>query len=123
MGQSLTYAQLGDRVARLAGALHKLGVKSGDRVAMYSLNSARYIEYDLAVVWAGGVLNPVNIRWSPAEILYSLNDSGTTVLIVDETFKKAVAGMASQAHAITTPDLRGRRRNARRNALLRDPDR
>lgn len=97
MGKSLTYAQLGDRVARLAGALQKLGVKSGDRVAMYSLNSARYIEYDLAVVWAGGVLNPVNIRWSPAEILYSLNDSGTTVLIVDDTFKKAVAGIAGQA--------------------------
>ena len=72
-------------------------MKSGDRVAMYSLNSARYIEYDLAVAWAGGVLNPVNIRWSPAEILYSLNDSGTTVLIVDETFQKAAAGIAGQA--------------------------
>ena len=37
------------------------------------------------------MLNPCNIRWSPAEILYSLEDSGSTVLMVDETFKGMVA--------------------------------
>ncbi len=100
MGRSMTYAEFGDRVARLAGALRKLGVATGDRVAMYSLNSARYLEYDMAVPWAGGVLNPVNIRWSPAEILYSLDDSGTSVLIVDDTFKAAAAAMAGQAKTV-----------------------
>ncbi|WP_218510810.1 long-chain fatty acid--CoA ligase [Variovorax sp. dw_308] len=100
MDKELTYAQLGDRVARLAGALRKLGINDGDRVAMYSLNSLRYIEYDLAVPWAGGVLNPVNIRWSAAEILYSLDDSGTTVMIVDDAFKAAAAGMVSQAKTV-----------------------
>ena len=86
-----TFREFADRVARFAGALQKLGVQSGDRVAMLSLNSERYLEYQMAVPWAGAVLNPCNIRWSPAEILYSLEDSGSTVLLVDETFKGMVA--------------------------------
>ncbi|MBO3275647.1 long-chain-fatty-acid--CoA ligase [Pseudomonas schmalbachii] len=94
-GRSITYAEFGDRVARLAGALKNLGVASGDRVAMLSVNSQRYIEYYQAVPWADAVLNPVNIRWSAAEIVYSLDDSETSVLIVDDTFlalgKKVVA--------------------------------
>ena len=89
--QTRTFGEFSDRVARFAGALQKLGVQSGDRVAMLSLNSERYLEYQMAVPWAGAVLNPCNIRWSPAEILYSLEDSGSTVLLVDEAFKGMVA--------------------------------
>ncbi|MBO3275123.1 long-chain-fatty-acid--CoA ligase [Pseudomonas schmalbachii] len=96
-GRSLTFAELGNRVARLAAGLKSLGVNSGDRVAMLSLNSQRYIEYFLAVPWADAVLNPVNTRWSVPEIVYSLDDSETTVLIVDETFKAHASRIASEA--------------------------
>lgn len=85
-----TFRQLADRVARLAGALQKIGMQTGDRVAMLSLNSDCYLEYLMAVPWGGGVLNPCNTRWSAAEILYSLDDSGSTVLLVDETFRLLV---------------------------------
>ncbi len=100
MGRSLTFAGLGARVARLAAGLRKLGVEDGDRVAMFSLNSARYIEYYMAVPWAGAVLNPVNIRWSAAEILYSFEDSGTSVLIVDDTFKTVAARVAADSKGL-----------------------
>ncbi len=100
MGRSFTYAQFGARVARLAGALRALGVKKGERVAIYSLNSQRYLEYDLAVPWAGGVLNPINIRWSAAEVLYSLDDSETSILIVDDAFKAQGAGIAKNSKTI-----------------------
>ncbi|SPA39658.1 AMP-dependent synthetase and ligase [Cupriavidus taiwanensis] len=107
-GRTLTYAELGGRVARLAGALRKLGVAEGERVAMFSLNSARYIEYYMAVPWAGAVLNPVNIRWSAAEIAYSLKDSGTSVLIVDDPFtavaQKVVAECPTVRHVIYAGD-------------------
>ena len=85
-----TFLQFVDRVARLAGALQALGMQTGDRVAMLSLNSDRYLEYQMAVPWGGGVLNPCNIRWSAAEILYSLEDSGSSILLVDETFRAVV---------------------------------
>ena len=54
--QTRTFGEFADRVARFAGALQKLGVQSGDRVAMLSLNSERYLEYQMAVPWAGAVL-------------------------------------------------------------------
>ena len=81
-----SFAEQADRVARVAGALRRLGVEPGDRVAYLGLNSDRFIEYYLAVPWADAVLNPVNIRWSPVEIAYSLTDSQTRVLLVDDTF-------------------------------------
>jgi acyl-CoA synthetase (AMP-forming)/AMP-acid ligase II len=97
-----TFREVAGRVARLAGALRELGVGDGDRVAMLALNSDRYNEYLLAVPWAGAVLNPVNFRWSVAEIAYSLCDSASRVLLVDDMFapmlpalREAVPGLAT----------------------------
>lgn len=81
-----TYREFGERVARLAGALQALGMAAGDRVGMLALNSDRYLEYIMGVWWGGGVLNPVNVRWSVPEIVYSLDDCNTGILIVDEHF-------------------------------------
>lgn len=92
-----TFRQLGDRVARLAGALQNLGMKEGDRVAILALNCDRYLEYQMAVPWGGGVLNPCNTRWSAAETLYALNDSGSTILLVDDTFCELVEKIRSDA--------------------------
>jgi len=86
-----SFRTLAERVARLAGALRQNGMKDGDRVAMLALNSDRYFEYMLAVPWGGGVLNPCNTRWSAAEIGYSLADSGSEILLVDDHFL-ALAG-------------------------------
>ena len=85
-GRRRTVAQVAQRVACLAGALHGLGVQADDRVGILSLNSDRYIETHLAVPWAGAAINPVNTRWSAAEIAYSLADCDTRVLLVDDPF-------------------------------------
>src|SRR5215469_16867737 len=92
-----TFAQLGARVARLAGALQSLGMGAGDRVGMLALNSDRYLEYMLGVWWGGGVLNPVNIRWSVPEIVYSLDDCDTRILLVDDHFLPLAGDIAASA--------------------------
>jgi acyl-CoA synthetase (AMP-forming)/AMP-acid ligase II len=97
-----TWAESADRVARLASGLKELGVGPGDRVAMLSLNSDRYHEYLLATWWIGGVVNPINIRWSPAEIAYTLEDSATAVLLVDDTFLPALEPVRDGAPCVTT---------------------
>ncbi|WP_448680856.1 acyl-CoA synthetase [Pseudomonas nicosulfuronedens] len=99
-GRSITFAQLGKRVARLAGALKALGLQSGDCVAMLSRNSPQYIEYSLGVPWADGVLNPVNTRWSVAEVVYSLDDSQSSILIVDDTFRQVAQSIMQQARTL-----------------------
>ncbi|BBY64951.1 fatty-acid--CoA ligase [Mycolicibacterium helvum] len=95
-----TFADVADRVARLAGAFQSLGAREGDRIAILSLNSDRYSEYLLATPWAGAVVNPINIRWSAAEIAYSLRDSDTRVLLIDDTFAPLLPELRSQL-----PDL------------------
>jgi acyl-CoA synthetase (AMP-forming)/AMP-acid ligase II len=88
-----TFRQQFDRVARLAGALRTLGIRDGERVGILSLNSDRYAEALLAVPWANGVVNPINVRWSDSEIIYGLTDSGTSVLLVDDAFAPRVAAL------------------------------
>jgi len=84
-----TFGQFVDRVARLAAVLQQLGLQPGDRVGLLALNSDRYVEYLYATWWAGGVINPVNIRWSAREIAYSLDDCDTRILLADENFTAA----------------------------------
>jgi acyl-CoA synthetase (AMP-forming)/AMP-acid ligase II len=74
------------RVARAAGGLRSMGVEPGDRVAILALNSDRYLEAYAAVPWAGAVVVPLNTRWSAAENIYAIKDSGTTILLVDDAF-------------------------------------
>ncbi|CAG2156475.1 long-chain-fatty-acid--CoA ligase [Cupriavidus numazuensis] len=83
-GRLRTYGEMADRVARLAAGLRAQGMAPGDRVAMLSLNSDRYLEYFMGTWWGGGVVNPVNIRWSVPEMVYSLDDCDTRILIVDD---------------------------------------
>ena len=90
-----TVAQSADRIARLAGALRGLGIQPEDRVAFLGLNSDRYHEYLYAVPWAQAAVNPVNVRWSPAEIAFSLKDSQTELLLVDDAFLSAVPGVTA----------------------------
>ncbi|MES3021591.1 MAG: long-chain-fatty-acid--CoA ligase [Pseudomonadota bacterium] len=95
-GGGRTYRQFCERVAKLAGALQSLGMAPGDRVAMLSLNSDLYLEYQFGVPWGGGVVNPCNTRWSAAEIIYTLQDSESTILIVDDAYKAMAAQIVEQ---------------------------
>ncbi|MFF0051088.1 long-chain fatty acid--CoA ligase [Streptomyces sp. NPDC005498] len=97
-----TWRESADRVARLAGALRGLGVAKGDRVALLAHNSDVFHEYLYAVWWAGGVVNPVNTRWSAREMVYSLEESGTRVLLVDDAFAPLVPQMRELWDGIAT---------------------
>ena len=84
-------------VRRFAGALQRSGVQPGDRVALLSRNADHYIDYVLGTVWAGGVINPINTRWSAAEIAYSLEDCGTRILIVEDIFIPLIRSIRAAA--------------------------
>ena len=80
--RNFTWSQMIDRVARLAGALRKLGLQTENRVAMLSLNSDRYAEYYYATFWAGANVVPVNIRWSIPEHVYSITDTTSLTRLI-----------------------------------------
>jgi acyl-CoA synthetase (AMP-forming)/AMP-acid ligase II len=70
-----TYAELGSRCRRLAGAMRALGLARGDRVGVVALNSDRYLELYLGLPAAGYVLVPVNSRLAAAEMRAILDDA------------------------------------------------
>ncbi|SLN55689.1 Long-chain-fatty-acid--CoA ligase [Falsiruegeria litorea R37] len=100
--RSQSWSELLDRVQRLAGALQSLGMTPGDRVALLSLNSDRFIEYFFATVWGGGAMMPMNIRWAPAECAYALNDAGAEILLVDDAFATAAPAIQAQVPGLKT---------------------
>ncbi|WP_022977600.1 long-chain-fatty-acid--CoA ligase [Nevskia ramosa] len=96
-----SFRELRDRVAKLAGGLRSLGIERGTRVCILSLNSDRYLESYLALAWLGAVVNPANFRWSAPEVIYSMNDSDSIALIVDDQFAPMIDAIRAG-----TPSLR-----------------
>ena len=76
-----TFAQLHAESRRVARALDASGVRPGDRVGLWSPNSARWIAASFGVYAAGGVLVPVNTRFKGREAAHVLRRSGATVLL------------------------------------------
>ncbi len=81
-----TWGEFADRVTRLAGALRAHGLVDEGRVAILALNSDRYLELLYATPWAGGIVVPLNTRWSEAEMAYALADAEVSILAVDRHF-------------------------------------
>jgi long-chain acyl-CoA synthetase len=82
-GVRLTYAETWSRCRRLAGALNRLAIQPGDRVAILASNSHQYLEVYLAVPASGRVVVPLNTRHAEPELRYALEDAGTRLLITD----------------------------------------
>ena len=98
----LSWTALRDRVARFAGALRASGLQPGDRVAMMAPNGTDFLVYLLGTWWAGGVINPVNLRWTPQEIGYSLDNCQTRFLIVDPLFEPLVPAIRAHSGCVAT---------------------
>src|SRR3989440_306424 len=76
-----TYRTLRQRIGRLASGLARLGVKPGVTVAVMDWDSHRYLECYFAIPMMGAVLEMINIRLSPEQILYTLNHAKADVIL------------------------------------------
>jgi len=82
----LSFADLDDRVNRLANALSDSGVGKGEKVAVLSYNSHRVVEAYFACHKLGAVVVPVNFRMVEEEVRYILSDSEAHTLLFGEGF-------------------------------------
>jgi fatty-acyl-CoA synthase len=89
-GSEYTYAEVNDRVNRLAHALEERGVEKGDRVALLAPNTHYFIETLYATNKLGGVFVPMNYRLTAGELEYILNDCAADVVIADYDFAEEV---------------------------------
>ncbi|MEM9564647.1 MAG: AMP-binding protein [Actinomycetota bacterium] len=77
-----TYAELAARVRKVAGLLDPI-TEPGDRVALWSANSDRYLELFVGISCADRAIVPHNTRWAEPELAYATDDAGAKVLICD----------------------------------------
>jgi fatty-acyl-CoA synthase len=104
------YRTLRRRIGQLASGLEGLGVGPGDTVAVLDWDSHRYLECYFAVPMMGAVLQKVNIRLSPEQILYTINHAESDVLLVHTDFLSVLE------------EIKDRIETAKRIVLLIDGD-
>jgi long-chain acyl-CoA synthetase len=95
-GRTTTYTKLLDEVARAAGALHALGVRAGDRVAIALPNCTTHVVAFWAVLRLGAVVVEHNPTYSAPELEHQLTDSGATVAVCWEPTAARVASVQSR---------------------------
>jgi HIP---CoA ligase len=82
----LSWHELHDRVAAVAAALAAIGVRRADRVAICAPNTHHWVVTALAVTYAGGVLVPVNTRFTAKETADLLTRTRAAALVIAGEF-------------------------------------
>ena len=97
-----TYRTLRDRICRLASGLAGLGVEPGQTVAIMDWDTPRYLECYFAVPMMGAIMQMVNVKLSPDQILYTLNHAQADVLLVNAEFLPLLESFADQLETVRT---------------------
>ena len=95
-GRSISYAELREATDRLACAFERLGVRKGDRVALYLLNSPQFIIAYFAALKCGAAVTPISPVYTSHEVRYQLEDSGARAIICQDILYEKVAKSGAQ---------------------------
>jgi acyl-CoA synthetase (AMP-forming)/AMP-acid ligase II len=97
---TISYRELARRVARVAGGLAALGVRKGDRVALWAPNRWEWIVAALGAHAAGAALVPINTRYKGTEAAYVLARSRARLLFTVTDFRDYPAELARAGAAL-----------------------
>ncbi|MBV9872849.1 MAG: long-chain fatty acid--CoA ligase [Frankiaceae bacterium] len=97
-----TYAEVGERAARLGNALRSLGVSGDDRVATFMWNNAEHLEAYLAIPSMGAVLHTLNIRLFPEQVTYIANHAADKVIIANCSLSGLLAKVLPDMETVET---------------------
>ncbi len=76
-----SYAQLSERVDKLAHGLKEIGINQNDKIAVIHKNCHRFLEIYFAAAKIGAILVPINYRLIPDDYVYILNNSQAAILM------------------------------------------
>ena len=92
-GRRTSFAELSERVQRLAVALRGCGVGPGDTVALIQVNTPHCIEAYFASALLGAIYVPLNFRARPSEFEYMINNADAKVVLAGERYTAVVDGL------------------------------
>lgn len=84
--RTFSYAEMNERVARVAGMLKDKDIQPGDRVAFLCLNSTDVMELVFGCWRIGAICLALNFRLTPPELAFILNDSEASMVLFDTPF-------------------------------------
>jgi len=83
-GSELSFAEAALFVDRAASALRDLGVKPGDRIALYLVNSPQFVIAYFGILKAGATVVPVSPVYSSSELAFQIKDSGASYIVCQD---------------------------------------
>src|SRR3984893_12341599 len=101
-GRTLTYQALDDLCDRVAGGLHDIGVRPGDRVSLYSPNRWEWVVAYHAALRSGAVVNPINVMLTAEEVAFVLNDCGAAAIFTSGEKAEVIAGLTRASGSVPT---------------------
>ena len=104
-GRSISYRELREATDRLACALADLGVKKGDRVALYLLNSPQFIIAYFAALKCGATVTPISPVYTSHEVRYQLEDSGARAIVCQDILYEKVAKSGAQLDLVIASNV------------------
>lgn len=91
-----TFLQFNERANSLANYFtRELGIKEGDRIAVFSKNRAEYVLLFLACIKCGAALVPLNFRLTPRELDTLISDASPKVFLYEEEYTEQAAKIAA----------------------------
>ena len=96
----LTFREFDGMVKRIAAGLEKQGVRRGDHVALLLGTQIEFPLTFFALMKLGAMVVPLNTRFKGEELAYEINDSGSTVFIVDEDYWSHIAPVRSRLGSV-----------------------
>ncbi len=102
--QPLTYAELNDWADAFAAALADIGVEPGDRVCILGENSLEWCVAAIAVMKRGGLLVPLNYRYTPSELASVMRDCAPRVVLADAGQIAKVGAADPAMHVVPLAD-------------------
>ena len=116
-----TFAEVGAGAERLAAALTRLGVGRADRVATLAWNHQEHLEAYFGVPGMGAVLHTLNLRLSPEQLAFIVNDGGDRVILVDASLIGLLAAVAPQLSTVEHVVVLGTPEDAERARAQLEP--
>ncbi len=88
--REISYVKLGRRVVSISSVLINLGIKKGDRVAIFSENRPEWAAGYFGIISCGGVILPIDVKLTDSEIQFILNDSQAKCIFVSAKYLPAI---------------------------------
>ncbi len=97
-GDTLSYAELDALTDRLAAGLAAMGLRKGERVAIFMPNSPQFVIAFYAILKAGGVVVATNPLYTPRELEHQMKDSGAEFILVMSNFYRTLKQVQAKTH-------------------------